>query len=267
MVDRNNDALRDAAEAAAELVLGGYIEKWVEGAILPSEMAYYLAVCTEQGVSRVIESGRQDGYSTEILGDWAGRGDREVVSIDLEQDAARAALCRQRLTQLPLTLVKGSAYTEFGRWARKATNRHIGFLADGPKGWPAISMMAAATSDLVKVVALHNLTLVFRERGFFEDLGEQRVFYESALPNPGPHWQDLLARERKMLETARPTRPYDPSSLAVLVLNDGNRERFRRAWRLEFGLHQPAIVRTLWNAGAFGVATKLYGLSYRLLGR
>jgi hypothetical protein len=267
MVGKNNDALRDAAETAAELVLGGYVEKWVEGAILPSEMAFYLAVCAGQAVSRVIESGRQDGYSTEILGDWASRGDREVVSIDLEQDAARAAICRQRLSRLPLTLVKGSAYAEFGRWAGNATSRYVGFLADGPKGWPAISMMAAATSDQVKVVALHNLTPIFLERRFFEELGEQRVFYESALPDPGPRWRELLAQERRIMEIVRPARASEASSLAVLVLDERNRERFCQAWRLEFGLHQPAIVRALWNAGAFGATGKLYGLSHRLLGR
>jgi hypothetical protein len=188
-------ALRDAAETSAELLLGGYAEQWIEGAIFPSEMAFFLASCAVENVSMVVESGRQDGYSTEILGDWASRRGGQVVSIDLEQDAARALACRRRLARWPIELIKGSAYEEFGRWAKRRSDRRVAFLADGPKGWPAISMMAAATSEQVQIVALHNLIVGGAEREFFEGLGGKAAFYEDAIIKPGPLWMSLRERE------------------------------------------------------------------------
>jgi hypothetical protein len=50
-------------------------------------------------------------------------------------------------------------------------------------------------------------------------------------------------------------------------LDADRRRKFRNVWRPEFGLHQPAAVRALWNMGGLAASTKLYGLSYRLLRR
>lgn len=259
--------IREAAEAAAEILLnGGYVERWVEGAIFPCEMAFFLAVCSVAGVDRVIESGRQDGYSTEIVGNWASRTGWEVASVDLELEQERAAACRKRLEGLPVQLVKGSAYEEFGRLVGESTSRRLGLIADGPKGWPAISMMAAGTDERVQVVALHNLVLGSGERQLFERLGGAQVFYEGALSNPGPRWQELKARETAFAgDTA--ARSLEVSSLGVLRLDDINRPLFRNLWRSEFGLHQPAMVRALWRLGAYATTTKLYALSWRLFRR
>ncbi|NEW96023.1 hypothetical protein DY467_04475 [Rhodopseudomonas sp. BR0G17] len=259
--------IREAAEAAAEILLnGGYVERWVEGAIFPCEMAFFIAVCSLAGVDRVIESGRQDGYSTEILGDWASQNGRQIASVDLEHDAARAAACRQRLAHLPIQLVRGSAYEEFGRLARDGVGRRLALIADGPKGWPAISMIAAATDDRVQVVALHNLNPGTGGRELFERLGGKQSFYEAALKDPGPRWRELKAREIAFAGGTA-ARSLETSSLGVLRIDDTNRSLLRNAWRSEFGLHQPVMVRALWQLGAYAAATKLYGLSYRLLRR
>jgi hypothetical protein len=265
--DTRSVAFRDAAEIAAELLLGGYVEKWVEGAIFPSEMAFFLASCTVQNVSVVVESGRQDGYSTEILGDWANRVAGQIVSIDLEQDAARAAACRRRLERWPVEVIKGSAYEEFGRWTKSGSDARVAFLADGPKGWPAISMMAAAVTDQVHIVALHNLIPDRPERALFERFGGQGAFYESAVVDPGPRWKELRAKELEASRRLGAARSLDVSSLGIIILDAEKRRNFRNMWRPEFGLHQPIIVRSLWNLGGTGASTKLYGLSYRLLGR
>jgi hypothetical protein len=260
-------ALRDAAEASADLLLGGYVERWMEGAIFPSEMAFFLASCAVENVSVVVESGRQDGYSTEILGDWASRSGAQIVSVDLEHDAARAAACRQRLAHWPIEAIKGSAYTEFGRWMKRRSDRRVAFLADGPKGWPAISMMSAATTDHVQVVALHNLNVGTAEREFFKGIGGRFVFYEDAIVEPGPRWLSLREQELRVVRATGAARSLDISSLGVLALDARRRSKFRNAWRAEFGLHQPAVVRALWNIGGLALSTKLYGLSHRLLGR
>ncbi|MDA9508834.1 hypothetical protein XI09_30185 [Bradyrhizobium sp. CCBAU 11386] len=260
-------ALRAAAEVAAEIVLDGYVDRWVEGAIFPCEMGFFLARCIVEDVSVVVESGRQDGYSTEILGDWAKRTSRRLVSIDLEQDSARAAACRQRLAHLPIELVKGSAYEEFGRWSNRLREARVGFLVDGPKGWPAISMMAAGLSDNVRLMAIHNLTVGSGERAFFEELGGAEVFYEAALDAPGPRWQELREREVRVATRAGAARSLEISSLGVLLLDAERRQRAGGALRREFGLHQPRVVKALWSVGAYRATTKLYGLSYRLFRR
>jgi hypothetical protein len=260
-------ALRDAAEMSADLLLGGYVDRWIEGAIFPSEMAFFLASCDVERVRVVVESGRQDGYSTEILGDWASRNGAQIISIDLEQDAARAAVCRQRLARWPIEVIKGSAYAEFGRWMRRRSDRRVAFLADGPKGWPAISMMSAAATEYLQIAALHNLNVGTGERNFFEEIGDRSVFYEDAIIKPGPRWLALREQELRDTRATETARSLDVSSLGVLVLDADRRRKFRNAWRPEFGFHQPAIVRTLWNIGGLAASTKLYGLSYRLLGR
>jgi len=259
-------ALRAAAETAAALVLEGYVDRWVEGAIFPCEIAFFLARCMTEDVSVVVESGRQDGYSTEILGDWARRNGRRLVSIDLEQDPARAAACRRRLAHLPIELVKGSAYEEFGRWANRLRGARVGFLVDGPKGWPAISMMAAGLAENVRLMAIHNLTVGGGERAFFEQFGPE-VFYEAALAEPGPRWRELREREIAVAIREGAARSLEMSSLGVLVLDSKRREHIRGVFRKEFGLHQPRVVRALWSLGAYRATTKLYGLSYKLLGR
>ncbi|WP_038971766.1 hypothetical protein [Bradyrhizobium genomosp. III] len=266
MANHDMEALRAAAEVAAALVLEGYVDRWVEGAIFPCEVAFFLARCMMEDVSVVVESGRQDGYSTEILGDWARRNGHRLVSIDLEHDSARAAACRQRLAHLPIELVKGSAYEEFGRWSDSLRETRVGFLVDGPKGWPAISMMAAGLADNVRLMAIHNLTVGSGERAFFEQFGTQ-VFYEAALAEPGPRWRELRNREIEVAIRAGAARSLETSSLGVLVLDPERRRRVRGALRTEFGLHQPRVVRALWSLGAYRATTKLYGLSYRLLGR
>jgi hypothetical protein len=259
--------LTAAAEYAAGLVMDGYVERWVEGAIFPSEMAFLVATCITRGVDCVIESGRQDGYSTEILGQWARRSGVRIVSIDLEIEPERAAACRDRLKAFPVDLVKGSAYAEFGRWSRKAgVGSKLAFLADGPKEWPAISMMAAGTDERTAVIALHNLNPGRADRNLFESIGGRSAFYEAAIPSPGPKWQEL--RRRELDHTAGgAARSTKVSSLGVLPLDDKSRRKLQGLWRGEFGLHQPAFVRTLWSVGAYDLATKLYGASQRLLGR
>lgn len=265
--------IKDAAEASARLVLdGGYVERWVEGSIFPSEMAFFLAVCDVEGVSNVIESGRQDGYSTEILGDWASRAPgRRAISIDLETDAARARACRDRLARWPaLELVKGNAYAEFGRVANRLARTSQGktaFLVDGPKKAPAISMMSAAISDSVSVVSSHNLIIGSQEYDFFTALGGQDIFFENVLPDPGPNWIELRERDIAHASQSQAARSVEKSSIGVVVLNAETRKRMRDTSGADYGLHQPSLVRSLWSIGAYDLTPKVYGLSYKLLKR
>jgi hypothetical protein len=258
--------LAQAAEDAASLILEiGAVERWVEGAIYPSEMAYFLAVCDVDQIKGIVESGRQDGYSTEIMGHWAKSRDVEIVSIDLEEEEARAAECRARLRGLPLTLVKGNAYASVGRAVNGFAGRRTAILADGPKGWPALSMMAAAADGHVAVVALHNLADWVPEYPWFRQFGGR--FHEDDIVAGGPRWQELRQREIAHATRSAAVRSLEASTLGVMRLDNPARAKFSSAWNPAFGLHQPAFVRMLWRLGAYDLTPKLYGASYRLLGR
>lgn len=264
----SNPNLAEAAESASKLILDGdYVERWVEGSIFPSEMAFFLAVCNVEKIERIIESGRQDGYSTAILGEWGDRTGGKIISIDLETDHDRAAACRNRLANFKsLQLVGGNAYAEFGRYALRSEVR-TAFLVDGPKGPQAISMMAAALTKYVCIVASHNLLPGRMEYDYFTSLGGDDIFYENALPNPGPNWIELRRRDSEHAARVGAVRSIETSSIGVLVLDQSRRRAMKETWGLPYGLHQPAAVRLLWSVGAYRWTPLLYGASYRLVGR
>lgn len=262
-----NSQLVEAAERAAALVSDGYLSRWVEGSIFPSEMAFFLASCEVVGVTRVIESGRQDGYSTAILADWAGERGSKVISVDLEIEPERAAACRARLNNKQVDLLKGSAYNCFAQTSFEQKSVPTAFLVDGPKGWPALSMMSASLTFGTRLIAIHNLAQGLPTRDLFLRLGGPDVFYEDALSQGGPYWRSLLEKERKQLIEQGAARDLDCSSLGVLHLTDEIRREFASLKGSQYGLHQPSFVRALYRAGLFAAVPKLYGLSYRLLGR
>ena len=255
-----------AAEVSASFILGsGLTRSWVRGAILPCEMAFFLAACDVRAVQAVVECGRQDGYSTEILGRWASSRGVEVISIDLEDEAVRAAQCRARLRDLPLELVKGDAFAEVGRVMGRLRGRRTAGLLDGPKGFPAISLMAAALHDHVELLALHNLVDWKPERKWFVARGG--CFYENIIGAGGPNWVELRRQESEFLSASSGRAQPDMSSLGILMLGHGGRDELRRSWSPVFGLHQPLLV--FWFSRIFGhdLTPKLYTLSRRLLGR
>jgi hypothetical protein len=259
-------ALTPFAEQAAVLLLeSGCVEAWVEGAIFPSEMAFLLAVCEAERLEAVVESGRQDGYSTEILGRWAARRAAQIVSIDLETDAEKARRCRERLKSLPLALVKGNAYAEIPAAVRRLRGTPTAILLDGPKGWPAVSIVAASLEPHVSMVAFHNFSVETPQRRWFASLGGR--FYEDVIPDPGPNWDELRRREIAHVSRLGGVRSLERSSLGILVLDPERAMRMRKGWGSHFGLHQPAVVRHMWHVAGLSLTPKLYGLSYRLLGR
>ncbi|WP_375159445.1 hypothetical protein [Bradyrhizobium sp. RDT46] len=158
----------------------------------------------------------------------------------------------------PIELVKGSAYEEFGRHASAQAGRKLALLCDGPKGWPAISMLAAATSESVHVVALHNLIVGCQERRYLQELGGgSHIFYETAILAPDRAGKSCGNGNFRGPRRRGPRVFREETSLGVLVFDEACRSKFRGAWRPGFGiLHQPAVVRTLWASGMYAAATK-----------
>jgi hypothetical protein len=252
----------DAVEAAASLMLDyGLVERWVEGAIYPCELAFFIGTCLTRQVRVVVESGRQDGYSTEILGRFAQRHDVDVVSVDMEIEPHRARECRGRLQGLPVELLVGDAYDLVGRKIDTLADT-TALLVDGPKGWAALSMIAAALRPHVAVFALHNL--IGAQLDWVVSIGGRR--YEDCGIAGGPAWRELCRSEARHVKSAV-NRSNTPSTLGVVAVDEPQRLRIARSYRPEFGFHQPEIVRLLWRLGLYRLTPKLYHISHRILRR
>ena len=238
------------------------VDQWVDGAIFPCELAFFLATCRMRHVEAIIESGRQDGYSTLVLGYFAQRYNVSIYSIDREIDRDRAQRCRKRLQGLPVQLLVGDAYDLVGRQLDLLGDRTTALLIDGPKGWAALSMIAAAMRPGVAVFALHNL--IGYELEWVTQFGGRR--YEDCPASGCAAWQELCRRETAHA-AGLIARGNTPSTLGVASVDAKERRRIAHSFKVEFGLHQPDVVRLVWHTGLYRWVPRLYDISYRLFRR
>lgn len=259
---------QESAEYWAEIALTqDWVSGWVEGAIFPCEMVFFLAVCDAAGARAVVESGRQDGFSTRILGEYARRTGARIVSIDLEEDAARAAQCRRRLAEYPVELWRGNAY-EMVPKAVARSDGPLALLIDGPKGFPALALaFAAAADEKTAIISLHNLIDGGEPRAVFESLGGAPKFYEAVLRPDGNAWAALRRREREVCQARGAARSLESSSLGVAVVDADMRAALWSRMDRRFGFHQPPVLRLGWSLGQHRLTRYLFSLSYRVLGR
>jgi hypothetical protein len=244
-----------------------WVEEWVEGAIYPREMVFFLARCEELGITCIVESGRQDGFSTRILGRFAGIQRVKVFSIDYEADAERAARCRERLKDYPeLILLKGDANVLIGKTVAENRNEMIALLVDGPKGFWAMSLIfASACFDQVRLIALHNLEEGFEIRDFFQEKCGGRLFYEE-FPNPtGGAWEELALVETQTGENVQARRSLTRSSLGVHEIDRNLPGRLGSIRDRRFKLFQPPVVSFAWKLGIFRPTNYLYDISHRFI--
>lgn len=119
----------------------------------PANSAFFFTACRVRQVEAIIESGRQDGYSTEILGRFGQLQGVDVYSIGMDFDPVRATTPKSSAST-----PQGNAYDE-GPSARRPTHGPGHRWLDGPKSWPALSMIAAVAWPKAEVCALHNLSM------------------------------------------------------------------------------------------------------------
>lgn len=242
----------------------GWVEAWVEGSIFPCEMVFFLARALERGVGTIVESGRQDGISTENLGHFARETGVRVVSVDLEEDAERAAACRRRLAPYPLEIVKGNAFSEVPR-AVAGGKGGVALLIDGPKGFPALAMGFGCTVfPHVRTLAFHNLDMGGPLRPFVLERASRAPFYEDDVGEAGRAWADLRAHEERTLAQSGARRSLETSSLGVLDIDDATRARLTRGTDRRFLFNQPPLLAVGWKAGLFDQTRYLFSLSFRL---
>lgn len=102
-------------------------------AILPSEMFAFVALCWDQGVTVVVESGRRYGYSTEVL----CRCGFEVVSCETDPDP----YSDERLAGFGnLKMVREPGERALPLLLDENRNKKTAVLLDGPKGLTAFGL-------------------------------------------------------------------------------------------------------------------------------
>lgn len=123
------------------------------GGVLPSEMMLFVSLCLQQEVSRVFESGRCRGYSTEVLCQWP---DRWIVR-SCERSPMRAwddVLLDRYQT---LIVSKGRGELVLPRWVLDAEADHrIAVLLDGPKQGEALDL-GRSLAPSVAFYGVHDL--------------------------------------------------------------------------------------------------------------
>jgi hypothetical protein len=244
-----------------------WVAGWVEGAIFPTELVFFLATCEAAGIRYIIESGRQDGYSTRILGEFARRTGVLAASIDYEEDAERGRRCRARLAGYPIDLRIGSAFELLGTMIRQAPAGPIALLVDGPKGFSAVSVTAATAGDpRVAVISLHNLDPGAGYRRVLETVADGPIFYEEALGEIGDGWSALRRSEVAHCARIGTQRSLEHSTLGVIHVGETERRRLRRLSGTSFKFYQPPLVRLGWHLGLYHLTARLYTLSFRVFG-
>jgi hypothetical protein len=240
----------------------GLVERWVNGAIWPCEMAYFLGQCDVHGVREIVESGRQDGYSTLLLGIYGQSTGARIRSIDLEIDEARAKRCREALKGYEVDLLVGDAWELIGR-AVQETDRPLALLVDGPKNWSAMSILFAASAwPHVRLIAMDNLDPPYTTRAYFSGMAGAPVFYEEAVPRAGPAWAEIKRRSHEHRYSIAPPAFGPESMLGAMTA----RAELARALHNRFRTYQPLIVRWAWSTGRYRLLRRIIALTMRFGG-
>ncbi len=224
-----------------------WCERWVEGAIFPREMVYFLSECDNHEVRHVIECGRQDGYSTRILAEYSDRHFIQVDSIDYAQPVSM-------FTTPHLTQHSGDAFELLPKIIRFLPRKaRIALLIDGPKDASALALVSALALDRrTALIALHNR----------DHAGTPHALFHEDRPFGGPQWR-ALAKQEKTLKTQR---SLMQSSLAILTPTYLQRLRMAHSWHRAFHLYQPILLRLGWRTLGYRATKQLFLQSFRLWG-
>ena len=230
-------------------------DRWLPGAMFPSELVFLAQSVHASGADLVIECGRQDGVSTWTLASMFAGTHVEIQSIDFDEDPERLAQAKARLIGLNATCVSGDIHVVVpelldAMGARSGAGRRVAVVQDGPKGWEGLAtLLSAAHDEAVVMIAQHNLHRGHRSRRAFEQLSSRPCFLERAAPG-----DERLARlrEREMDAAWTPNRPVDHTSLGVIELDPAGRSYLMRVLpglRRAMGPWHPDRVLEHWRSG------------------
>lgn len=128
--------------------------KPAEHGIYPSEMLPVCAICEEFKISLVIESGRQFGYSTEILAEWFKDFPTQVISIDIQDPTTEVLTRLDKPEYKYVQLQKGDGNKLIPELVQTAGKRAV--LLDGPKYTQALNL-AVWLKGFVDWVFIHDM--------------------------------------------------------------------------------------------------------------
>jgi predicted O-methyltransferase YrrM len=240
------------------------------GAIFPSEMALFLHECARARVDAIVESGRQDGYSTALIARYGESQGVAAISIDYE-DAAyrdRAIACRQRLSPYrALRIEAGDAFVRLPAVLKGLEACRIALLIDGPKGHEAVYLSAAACALApIAVVAHHNTAPDTPWYPHFSHrFPDPRRVEGSALPRC-PGFSAFREWERTQVAVdRRGLRDVEQTSLACSVLTRPTPSRLYLSGPSPGFTLRAWVCRTFWQLGRPGGTRALRWL-WRLAG-
>lgn len=246
--------ISDSIEKWAKIALEQkWVNKWIEEAIFPREMVFFLAACEANGVVNIIESGRQDGYSTEIMAFYVQQQNGRAYSIDFELDRERADRCRLRLSGNPnLAMLKGDGVGLIGALLVAEKETPTAVLIDGPKDYLAMGLLfAAAAFSNVRVVAQHNLEIdkpeLLEVRQKFVELVPEPHFYEDIDGIMGENWASLAKAEKNHCTQLRALRSLEYSSLGLIQVTEAHRKNLLMTNDKKFGTKQPLRFYQQWQ--------------------
>lgn len=250
-------------EKISQKMIGNpYAKLWLTGAIFPTELVFFMAKCELLGVKNIIECGRQDGYSTEVLAEFVEERGGQLISIDWELEVERAAACRKRLERYKnLSLEKGDAFAVFPGLLPRVDNQPYACLFDGPKGWPAALLgLGSALNPNLKLLSMHNeppkTELSARLRSLSRtptSIDEHMMFEDKA---DFPNWNALHDMERHLY---RHDAEMESDILTLLCLDLDEADRAMLAWLTPTGRPglTPALLRMLSKHGQSNLMQEL----------
>jgi hypothetical protein len=247
-----------------------HLERWLPGAMFPSEVAWFLDHFDRVAASVLIECGRQDAVSTEMLGTYLEGRDARIVSIDFDNDAERARKAHDRVARLRnVELVTGDIHVMVPELIARYPHERIAILQDGPKGWEGLStLLAAATVDNVVMVAQHNLHLGHKSRSLFQHIALHPAYIENSPDRD--RYRTLHIDERAIISQKMPNRPIDHTSLGVLVVDEPQRTFITDSFttlRRTYGPWNPQRVADAWRRRDYGFVSRLRKSSRYTLAR
>lgn len=235
------------------------IDAWLPGAMFPSELSWLLESVVDQGCTAVVECGRQDGVSTELLGRYLTPRKIKLYSIDFDDNADRARQSRERVKDLMVECVSGDIHAQAPQLLNRLKGKRVCIVQDGPKGWEGLTtILAASQLEQVVLIAQHNLHLGHKSRELFQFLDPRPAFVDESARKDV--YASLRTLEMKEFEKKTPNRQLDHTSLGVMPINTFQREKLAHSFDLmkgSYGLWNPKTVYEAWKKGDFDILTRL----------
>ena len=235
-------------------------QRWLPGAMYPSEMVWLAEQLIAHEVEVLIECGRQDAVSTRTLGELLSEHRTAIFSIDFDEDQQRLARVKQALSGLNVTCVSGDIHSHVPQLLQQNRRRRIAVVQDGPKGWEGLSTLVAAAihCEDVVLIAQHNLHIGHRSRTYFRLMACNAPFleYDAAAVLP----RELRERELQDTTFRRSNREVDHSSLGICSVRPSLRAAVldnARDLDPQMGPWSALGTARAWAAGTYGHVSKL----------